>query len=186
MDPIDAQPQTRSPGLRRLVLAFATVGGVGYLPGAPGTVAAALAVVIFVLFSPIGAPLLALTWVALVCLGAWAAEGAEAALGREDDGRIVIDEVAGQLLALVPLLAAGPLRLDAAGTAWLVTGFVLFRGFDIAKPGPVRWADRRLHGGIGVMMDDLLAGALAAAVLGVLLLAARAVGIPVPAAGSGA
>jgi phosphatidylglycerophosphatase A len=99
--------------------------------------------------------------VALTCLGIWAADGAETAFGREDDGRIVIDEVVGQLLTLAPLLPAGAAR----SLPWLVTGFVAFRVFDIWKPGPVRWAERRFRGGVGVMMDDVVAGALAAVVL---------------------
>jgi phosphatidylglycerophosphatase A len=109
--------------------------------------------------------LLALSWVALTCLGVWAADGAELAFGRKDDGRIVIDEVVGQLLTLAPLLLAGA----ADSLPWLVTGFVAFRVFDIWKPGPVRWAERRFQGGLGVMMDDVVAGALGAVVLGVSL-----------------
>jgi len=109
----------------------------------------------------------------LLALGVWAADGAEAAFGRSDDGRIVIDEVVGQLLTLAPLLwgVAGAVPL-ARNPAWLVTGFVTFRVLDIAKPGPIRWAERRFRGGLGVMMDDVVAGVVGAAVLG-LLLAAR-------------
>ena len=96
--------------------------------------------------------------------GTWAAGEAERAFGRHDDGRIVIDEVAGQLLGLLPLaLLAEPAGRVAPHA--LLTGFVAFRAFDIAKPFPVRWAERRLPGGIGVMADDLVAGALAAAVV---------------------
>lgn len=101
-----------------------------------------------------------------MAVGTWAAGEAERAFGREDDGRIVVDEIAGQLLALAPLLALpAPSR-----TSWfaVVTGFVAFRGFDIAKPGPVRWAERRFRGGLGVMADDTVAGALAAAVVAAL------------------
>jgi phosphatidylglycerophosphatase A len=171
-----------------LAVAIATAGGVGFLPGAPGSFGAALAVAIFVLLSPLGLAPLALGWVGLLFLGAWAAERAETAFGREDDGRIVIDEVVGQLLALVPLLAVGrgsaglPVSM-AAFVGWLVTGFVLFRCFDIAKPGPVRWAERRFRGGVGVMMDDVVAGALAAVVLAALLVAARVLGTGALAAG---
>ncbi len=161
-----------SPAARTLAVALATAGGVGFAPLAPGTFGSALAVPIFVLLSPLATPLLALTWLALLGLGVWAADGAEAAFGREDDGRIVIDEVVGQLLTFAPLLALpGP----ASGAA-LVTGFVVFRVLDVWKPGPVRWAERRFRGGMGVMMDDVVAGALGAgalAVLGALLGSAR-------------
>ncbi len=89
--------------------------------------------------------------------------------GRADDGRIVIDEVVGQLLALAPLLAL-PL-VERTNWRALVTGFVAFRVLDIWKPGPVRWAERRFSGGTGVMMDDVVAGALAALALAALLAA---------------
>jgi phosphatidylglycerophosphatase A len=140
----------------------ASAGGAGYLPFAPGTWASALAVVIFVLFSPVGLWRFGLTLVALFFLGVWAADGAERLFERKDDQRIVIDEVGGQLVALLPLLVLGSPRSLSA----LVTGFVLFRCFDIWKPGPVRWAERRFAGGVGVMMDDLVAGILSAVALG--------------------
>jgi phosphatidylglycerophosphatase A len=148
---------------RSLAVILASAGGAGFLPLAPGTWGSALAVAIFVLFSPVGLWQFGLTLAALFFLGIWAADGAERVFGREDDRRIVIDEVGGQLVALVPLLVLGSSRSVAA----LVTGFVLFRCFDIWKPGPVRWAERRFAGGVGVMMDDLVAGLLAAVVLGV-------------------
>ncbi len=159
------------------------MAGVGYAPVAPGTFGSAVAVPIFVLLSPLSPSLFAVTVVGLFFLGVWASAGVEARFGRSDDGRIVIDEVVGQLLALAPLLllplcaadgAAGGLRFGAPGCGvargefWLavVTGFVLFRVLDIWKPGAVRWAERRVPGGWGVMIDDVLAGLLAAAVLG--------------------
>ena len=100
-------------------------------------------------------------------LGIWAAGEAQRAFGREDDSRIVIDEVAGQLLALAPLLA---LPAASRGNFFaVVTGFVAFRLFDIWKPGPVGAAEMRFTGGLGVMADDLVAGALAAAALAALI-----------------
>ena len=74
--------------------------------------------------------------------------------------------------ALAPLT----LRPGAAGpvpVGWVVTGFVLFRLLDIWKPGPVAWAERRFRGGMGVMMDDVVAGALGAALLAAALVVAR-------------
>ena len=92
--------------------------------------------------------------------GVWAAGEAERIFAREDDGRIAIDEVAGQLVALWPLsLLAPPER--ALAPLPLALGFLAFRAFDIAKPGPVRWAERHFTGGRGVVFDDLLAGAFA-------------------------
>ena len=114
---------------------------------------------IFVLFSPVGPALFGLSWAALFALGVWAADRAERIYG-EDDGRIVIDEVVGQLLTLAPLLFWGPLSFLG-----LVTGFVTFRVLDIWKPGPVGWAERRFEGGLGVVADDVVAGALGAVLM---------------------
>ena len=165
-----AVSQPRRSALARVAVAVATAGGVGFAPWAPGTWGAALAVPVFVLSSPSGAVGLAALGLGLLVLGVWAAEEAERVFGRKDDGRIVIDEVVGQLAALAPLLAfadAGGAG-EPAGRApalGLVTGFVAFRVFDVWKPGPVRWAERTFRGGIGVMMDDVVAGLLGAAVV---------------------
>ena len=112
---------------------------------------------IFVLFSPVGLWLFALSWAGLLALGVWAADLAERVYG-EDDGRIVIDEVLGQLLTLAPLLVWGTISWRG-----LVTAFVTFRVLDIWKPGPVGWAERHFEGGAGVVADDVVAGALGAA-----------------------
>jgi phosphatidylglycerophosphatase A len=155
----------------------ASAGGVGLAPVAPGTAGATFAAAVFVLFSLLpgsAAPaVLALAGAAAFGAGVWAAGALEAATGREDDGQIVIDEVVGQWLTLAPLLWLPGWRfgLDAAGLVPLVTGFVAFRVLDIWKPGPVRFAERRFSGGLGVMLDDLVAGAIGALVLGGGLLA---------------
>jgi phosphatidylglycerophosphatase A len=160
----------------------ASVAGLGLAPVAPGTAGAAFAAAIFVLLSLLPGASAGLG-LALVCggtfgAGVWAAGAVEAASGREDDGRIVIDEVVGQLVTLAPLLALPGWRFgwDAAGLLPVVTGFVTFRVLDIWKPGPVRWAERRFGGGLGVMLDDLVAGALGALAVGAgwLSLGARA------------
>jgi phosphatidylglycerophosphatase A len=155
----ESKPEQRF--ARTFAVILASAGGAGYLPFAPGTWGSALAVAIFVLFSPMELWQFGLTLVALFFLGIWAADTAERVFEQKDDRRIVIDEVGGQLVTLAPLLVLGSSRSLAA----LVTGFVLFRCFDIWKPGPVRWAERRFEGGVGVMMDDLVGGILAAAVL---------------------
>lgn len=124
-----------------------------------------MGVVLFWPLAALPAPLYALTVATLAFLGVWAADQAERAFGRRDDGRIVIDEVAGQLIALSPLVF---LELPH-GWASVVTAFVLFRVFDVWKPGPVRWAERGAAGGVGVMLDDVVAGVLAAGTLVVLL-----------------
>ena len=119
---------------------------------------------LFAVLSRLSPMLYLLTSIAVVFLGIWAAEEFSRQAGTHDDGRIVIDEVVGQLLALVPLV----LLARSGSVALVVTGFVLFRVFDVWKPGPVRWLERNLSGGAGVVMDDVLAGLIAAAALGAL------------------
>jgi phosphatidylglycerophosphatase A len=135
---------------------------VGRAPLAPGTVACALTAAILWLLnlSPLtlGALLIVVT-----ALGTWAADEAERSLGGgKDPGAIVVDEVAGMTLAVlaVPLT---PLTLSVA--------FVLFRVFDVVKPFPAN-VSQQLRGGLGVMVDDLIAGLYALA----LVLLARALG----------
>jgi phosphatidylglycerophosphatase A len=173
-----------------LARAIAVVGGCGLAPLAPGTVGALAGVVAFVavtsgLRAAGVSPSLSLAvhggLLLLLCVvGTWAAGRAERIFGRHDDGRIVIDEVAGQWVALLPVAVLGPLG-PAAGvgpvegavdsvesllfSGAVVTAFVLFRVFDVWKPGWVRWAERRFDGGWGVMADDLVAGTYAAVLL---------------------
>lgn len=147
---------------------IASAGGLGYAPVASGTFGSAGAVLLFWGISGLTLPFYALTVLTITVLGIWASDRAESLFANKDDGRIVIDEVAGQLLTLIPvlLLASSPVAKEmnvAVGqSAWwvlVVTGFVVFRLLDIWKPGPVRWAERNFRGGLGVMADDLLAGA---------------------------
>jgi phosphatidylglycerophosphatase A len=158
-------------GIGRWSRWIAVAGGLGYVPIAPGTAGSFGGVLLFLLMlyaSPgiSRASLLALyAFVVgvLLLLGIRAAGRAEVDFGRRDDGRIVIDEVVGQLIALLPLAWLVPLDRIADEGLFLVfpgvvTGFVLFRLFDVWKPGAVRWAERRFEGGLGVMADDVLAG----------------------------
>jgi phosphatidylglycerophosphatase A len=115
------------------------------------------------------------TWIVVTGAGTWAAHRTQEATGIHDDGRIVVDEIAGQLLTLAPLLLFPGLSAFALFSL-LMTGFVLFRVLDIWKPGPVGWAERSLAGGVGVMADDVVAGALGALVLGGVLAAGAELG----------
>ena len=156
-------PASGAASPRGLAVWIATAGGVGFFPVAPGTAGSLAAALVFLVTEPFGLAV-HLVLVALATVGGTLASGAsEVAFGRHDDGRIVIDEVAGQWIALTPLLV-----LPLEGSAFLVgvvTAFVAFRVFDIWKPGPVRWAERRFRGGVGVMADDCVAGVMAAVVL---------------------
>ncbi len=154
------------PARRRVVLAVATAGGAGFVPVAPGTAGALVALPLAIVLFHHPPWMYALVTIALLGGGVWAADHAERSFGRKDDGRIVIDEVVGQLVALAPLLWFRGERFDrTTGLVLVVTGFVAFRCFDIWKPPPVRWAERRFAGGLGVMLDDVVAGLLGAAVV---------------------
>ena len=143
----------------RLALLISTVGGVGHAPLAPGTVASALTALAIGVLSPSRLALVVFL-LAVILVGTWAAQEAERSLGGKDPGAIVVDEVAGMALAVLTV----PLT-----PAVLIAGFVLFRVFDIVKPYPAN-ALQRLPGGVGVMIDDLVAGLYAL----LLLLVARA------------
>lgn len=103
----------------------------------------------------------ALVAVAITLLGIAAADRADRAWGSHDSQRIVIDEVAGYLVTLIPVV-------DEARESWipLAVGFVVFRFFDIVKPPPVRWLDQNLPGGWGVVLDDIAAGIMGAVLMG--------------------
>jgi phosphatidylglycerophosphatase A len=151
----EAAPSAIPAGLPRFI---ASMGGVGFLRPAPGTWGSVLVL-----------PVALAGWEASLALGVLLSVLGWWALGRlpearQDPGWVVVDEGAGQSLALA--------ALPVAGVGGILLAFLLFRAFDILKPGPVGWADRR-KGATGVMLDDIIAGALAAA----LLLAARAMGV---------
>jgi phosphatidylglycerophosphatase A len=141
-------------------LAFAT-WGVGYFPLAPGTFGSAVGVVIFLLLKWWVAHVVAITLI--TGLGIWAASRTERVLALKDPGIVVVDEVAGQMIALLPVSL---FRLDAI---WIIVLFVLFRAFDIIKPYPARRCES-LPGGVGIVTDDLVAGIYAALVVLVIIL----------------
>lgn len=156
-----------------LALAVATCG-VGYIPLAPGTWGSLVGIGLYLGLSYIGLVLgttrLALIVFALVLillvtvLGIWAASRTEKLLGRKDPGKVVVDEVAGQMIALLPNAFAFAWPLNG----WVIVSFILFRFFDIVKPYPVRRLES-LHGGLGIMADDLIAGLYAAVIMTILL-----------------
>jgi phosphatidylglycerophosphatase A len=140
---------------------LATWFGAGLLPGAPGTWGSLAALPFaWLIMTCAGALGLAAATGAVFLAGCWAAGAVVAAGGSKDPGSIVIDEVAGQWLVLI----MAPTDLVA-----YAIGFLLFRIADIVKPWPASWADRRVSGGLGVMLDDILAALYAAAALHLLL-----------------
>jgi len=166
--------------MRPLARWIATLGGVGHLRPAPGTWGSLAALPLgWGLHAAGGFPALAGATALAFVLGWWATGVTTEGLADRDPSEIVIDEVAGQWLALWalswPAWAHG-IAIEALWPGW-IAAFVLFRIFDISKPGPVGWADRR-GDALGVMLDDLIAGALAA--LGVLGLAGLWHGVLAP------
>lgn len=140
----------------RLFMFIATGAWTGYLPKAPGTWGSALGVAIWLPLRSLGLPTyLGVTGLLLIA-GTIAAGAAEKIVDRGDPGLVVIDEIVGQLIALA-MAPAHPLAALA--------GFALFRFFDILKPFPVNWLDRHIHGGLGIMLDDVMAGIYALLVL---------------------
>ncbi|HEY6660602.1 MAG TPA: phosphatidylglycerophosphatase A [Pyrinomonadaceae bacterium] len=144
-----------------LALSIATCG-VGYLPLIPGTFGSVLGVAIFLLLVQRVNPLVIVILILVITLaGIWAASRTEELSGRKDPGKVVVDEVAGQMIALLPLtvFALTPLAV--------MVSFILFRCFDIVKPYPAGRLES-LKGGFGIMCDDLVAGAYAAVIATVL------------------
>lgn len=132
--------------------------GAGLAPFAPGTAGTAAAWPVGWLLAGMH-PALGLALIALLfALGVWACELTGRHLGVPDHGSMVWDEIVAFLL----ILAIVPRSL-----AWQAAAFVLFRLFDIAKPPPIRWFERRYRGGFGVMFDDLIAAGYALLVLAV-------------------
>ena len=140
------------PWFDRLILLLATGLGLGLIPGAPGTYGTLLGIPLAWVFARPGVSFNSLSLLAFAALSVWAAGKAEVILKKHDAREIVIDEVAGMAvtLFLIPFTPGS-----------VILGFVLFRFFDIVKLGPVKWADDRLSGGLGVVADDLLAGIFA-------------------------
>ncbi len=134
--------------------ALGTIFGAGYFPLAPGTFASALTVLACVALGESARGLWLLVAAALLFLPAcWAAGVCERLFGSRDPGRVVVDEVVGQMLTL----AALPPVPRWEGWKYWLSGFILFRVLDVTKPFPVRRSER-LPGGIGIVTDDVVAG----------------------------
>jgi phosphatidylglycerophosphatase A len=135
--------------MKSVIMAIATGCWVGNLPKAPGTWGSLAAFLPWFLIKGLTLPFYLLVLAAVFVLGFFTAGSAEKILDRADAGPIVIDEILGMFITLT-LAPNHPV-------AWIL-GFILFRIFDITKPFPVSWFDQRIHGGIGIMMDDVVAG----------------------------
>ncbi len=141
--------------------------GSGLSPFAPGTAGSLAALIPWFVLRGVNPIAYAVFLVATFALGVWACDWAVRKTNIEDPSFVVWDEFVGQWIALLPLV------IVARSAWWMIAGFILFRIFDIWKPWPVSLADRDIGGGLGVMLDDVIAGAYAAIVLGAALVVFR-------------
>lgn len=138
--------------MRRLILLLATGLGSGYFPKAPGTAGSCVGILFYLLIHTLSPTAYAVTVVTFLFVAAWLATEAEKVFGTRDPQVVVIDEIAGVLVAMAFLPFSGPT---------VVTAFLLFRLLDIWKPFPCRWIERRAPAGWGIVGDDLVAGVYA-------------------------
>jgi phosphatidylglycerophosphatase A len=147
----------------RHLLAFGF--GSGLARYAPGTFGTLVAVPLYLVIAQLPAWLYAVTVVAAFALGVWLCDAVSRDLQVHDHGGIVYDEFVGYWITMF---------LAPPGAFAVVAGFVLFRLFDIWKPGPIGWCDRHVQGGFGIMLDDVVAGLAACVSLHLLLRVAGA------------
>ncbi|WP_115717457.1 phosphatidylglycerophosphatase A family protein [Gallaecimonas mangrovi] len=134
--------------------------GSGLAPKAPGTFGSLAAIPLFLVLSLLPWPAYALVTVLAIYGGIYICARASRDMGVHDHSAIVWDEVAGMLITLF---------LAPVTWQWLLVGFLLFRFFDVLKPWPISWCDRHLHGGFGIMIDDVLAGVVSFVLMQLLL-----------------
>ncbi len=148
--------KTSTPNLTNPIHLLAFGFGSGLAPVAPGTFGTLAAVPFYLLMARLPLEVYLAVLAVVILAGIWICGRTSRDLGVHDHPGIVWDEFAG---FFVTMIAAPP------GWFWLVAGFGLFRLFDILKPWPIGWLDRRVKGGLGIMLDDLLAGSFAWGVL---------------------
>ncbi len=142
--------------MHSIIILIATGCYSGYLPKAPGTWGSLVGLLLFYLLHNLSLPVYLAVTAGLFVVGSFAAGEMEKILDNRDPGVVVIDEIVGMLITMIAVPAT-PLAM--------VLGFILFRIFDIAKPFPVNFFDQRFHGGLGIMLDDVVAGIYALIIL---------------------
>lgn len=136
--------------LREKTILFLSSGGlVGYIPFAPGTFGSLLGLPLCFMLAKINIRVALVLLLLFVGLAVWICDSARRILGKEDPGCIVLDEISGMMVAL----AGVPLTIATSAA-----GFILFRLFDIMKPFPIRTVEKRFGGGLGIVLDDVVAG----------------------------
>jgi phosphatidylglycerophosphatase A len=142
--------------LKDPVVLVAVGFGSGLVPRAPGTAGTVVAIPLFMLMQSLPLVTYLLVTTCLFIAGIWICTYTAEKLGVHDHPSIVIDEIVGYLITMI-----------AAPEGWLpiVIGFVLFRILDAVKPWPISWFDRNINGGLGIMLDDVVAGVIAMAII---------------------
>jgi len=138
--------------LRQPVNFLALGFGSGLAPKAPGTFGTLAAVPIYLMMTSLSSNHYLLLTALISVIGIWICGTSAEILGVHDHSGIVWDEIAGFLITMY---------LAPSGWLWIVLGFIYFRIFDILKPWPISWLDRRVGGGFGIMIDDVIAGLFA-------------------------
>ena len=136
--------------------------GSGLAKFAPGTFGTMVAVLLYFPLSQLSHWLYATCVVAAFTFGVWLCQGVSRDLGVHDHGGIVWDEFVGYWITMFLL---------PASWGWALAGFAMFRLFDIWKPWPIGWVDKQVHGGLGIMLDDVIAGVIAGLLLHIIGLA---------------
>ena len=141
---------------QKAILFLATGGLIGFSPVAPGTFGSLAALPLCLLISSLRIGPALILVAALIILSTWIAHAAEKIEAQKDPSQVVVDEICGMAIALFAL----------PFTAFFVIGgFALFRLFDILKPFPIDWVDKKVPGGLGIMLDDIIAGMFANGVM---------------------
>ncbi len=151
------QRKRLSPGVLKNPVVMLALGlGAGLSPWAPGTAGTVVAAGLVVFLQAFSSHTYLLVMAGVILSGGWVCGYAARALKVHDHPAIVYDEVAGFLVTMC---------LVPGGWTWLLAGFALFRFFDAVKPWPISWVDRQVHGGFGIMLDDIIAGLVSLAIL---------------------
>lgn len=140
----------------KAVMFMATGCFIGKIPFAPGTFGSLAGILLYFILSKLSEPAAVVCMILFILFSIWIANDAEKILQRKDPGSIVIDEIAGMAVTLIGL----PFNVF-----YVVAGFVIFRILDISKPFPIRYIEKRISGGAGIVLDDIAAGIVANIIL---------------------
>ncbi|OUR73999.1 phosphatidylglycerophosphatase A [Methylophaga sp. 41_12_T18] len=157
-----SQPEVNFKELLKRPACFLGLGfGSGLAPKAPGTFGTLAALPIYWLMKDLPLTIYLLITVLAFIAGIWICQKSADWLNKDDPSAVVWDEIVGYLVTMIAV---------PSGWQWMLAGFVLFRFFDILKPWPISYFDKNLHGGLGIMFDDVVAGLFAAAIIHIFII----------------